>query len=318
LIDKAKEWFKGNGGRTDNSEEDDGNENNDDILNEEIGETVNFTAEGHDHRLWFEIEGNGVVLMVASNPIALGTKLNEWTNAIGNLGEDEQGNARTKLAQAIRLAQTAADNGELTLTYRDNLERWLNSNQENQNQIETGRQQFENSDDSTLTAQQHLVQVLEDLFTIFGEEGEADDRMPDNYMPTVGGYARHHIIPSSKREHPAFSGLSLNINNPENMIYLPTGNDVNEATGRTDHPDIRNTYETNQGVHIAFHPHYNSIIDGWLNDFDEVSSILNWDNAIKNHWISSLQNMIRQLLERRGIEGVNDISRAHLPNLPQN
>ena len=44
--------------------------------------------------------------------------------------------------------------------------------------------------------------------------------MPD-WMPTKQGYQRHHIIPYSLRNHPAFKRTGLGINSALNLTYLP-------------------------------------------------------------------------------------------------
>ncbi|WP_373777556.1 RHS repeat-associated core domain-containing protein [Glaesserella sp.] len=55
--------------------------------------------------------------------------------------------------------------------------------------------------------------------------GLANCRMPD-WMPTKRGYQRHHIVPYSLRNHPAFKRTGLDINSALNLIYLPVAKGI--------------------------------------------------------------------------------------------
>ena len=93
----------------------------------------------------------------------------------------------------------------------------------------------------------------------FGLAG-CSNRMP-SWMPTKWGFQRHHIIPYSLRNHPAFLKTGLNINSAVNMTYLP--------------------------VHRFFHP-TKSLHAGWSKAHQvynrNVKKLL--DNAIDNNWSS--------------------------------
>jgi|GEM_PF-6236611 len=299
----------------------------------EIGETIHFDAEGHPHRLWFEERGDNVELMVASTPIALGTKLNDWRTILTQKEAEHRGSnsmaeqlqtMRSRLAEGIQLAQIADQKGEKTLTHKEKLDDWLSDHQQNNPQERAiVEQNLEQKDNETEQAQRNLVEVLEELFILFEDEGNSNDRMPDNYMPTVPNFARHHIIPHAwgpSGEHPVriIKDLGINLNNPGNMIYLPTGNDPAESSGRSTHPDMRNTHATGQSTHIAFHPNYNQVVKSWLNDLERLADLHDWDDDRTKSLISNLQNRIRQRLEGGNVSQVNNLTRNDLPSLSSN
>ena len=85
----------------------------------QVGETVPFSAAGEGHRLWVQVEGSRATLMVASgNPGAVATRLDDWVNRVRNLPEEagpEGGEKpRDKAMRLIREARALDTNGDRT------------------------------------------------------------------------------------------------------------------------------------------------------------------------------------------------------------
>jgi hypothetical protein len=69
-----------------------------------VGETVPFTADGKDHRLWIDVAGANAVLMVASDePMTIPQRLTRWSGMAKDLPSDGATGEESPQARASRL-----------------------------------------------------------------------------------------------------------------------------------------------------------------------------------------------------------------------
>lgn len=275
----------------------------------EIGETIHFEADGHAHRLWFEVQGDDVELMVASTPTPLGSKLRDWTNRLESIENTEhKAEAQRLLPRAIQLSITAEESGELTLTRKEELQEWLNNLPErNEEEFDRREEAINTIDDQVEGVQAQIVRLLERLFILFRETGDENDRMPQ-YMSNVDGFTAHHIFPHSLRSMDILTGI--NINDPGNMVYLPNREETDPS--RTAHPIRGNDLVEGEQFQTVFHGNYNKIVKKHLEDIEELADMRDWDDDQIRSAVLNLQNKLKTVLETRGIDRVNELQAVNL------
>ena len=123
LLDKVLKKFKGNKKAKNSDEAEDETvkaKANNKVDDTEIGETIRFTADKEQHRLWINVNGNNVEAMVASIPMPVSEKLKEWRNqANGNVEKldliqqaEKENTNLSERSKAAELALEAYQNDE--------------------------------------------------------------------------------------------------------------------------------------------------------------------------------------------------------------
>lgn len=143
-------------------EEEEGEEDND-LEDTEVGESMPFSVEGEMHRLWISTEGAGVEVMVSSIPTTVDHKLTEWEGRVNTLPEEVQSEARGLLSTARQQYQT---------TKQEGAEAEQEIDQARQNSESQEVDQAEQADQEVESAEQALKSTLMQLFEVFGAEGE--------------------------------------------------------------------------------------------------------------------------------------------------
>ena len=82
-------------------------------------------------------------------------------------------------------------------------------------------------------------------------------------MPSIPGYQKHHIIPQQLRNHELIKRAGANIHASNNIIYLPTSEDV--------HPT--------RTIHRGSHPEYKKATEREMNRLVELGEKNNWTQA---------------------------------------
>jgi len=127
----------------------------------EVGEVVDFSAEGEQHRMWIDTAGNGVEVMIRSTPMTVDAKLDEWAGKVDELSEENQGTANGLITTARSQYATVKQEGaeaEEELSEAQSQGTPENIAEANQ------------ADEQVESAQQTLKGTLKQLFEIFGED----------------------------------------------------------------------------------------------------------------------------------------------------
>ncbi|HAG81207.1 MAG TPA: hypothetical protein DCL61_08550, partial [Cyanobacteria bacterium UBA12227] len=131
----------------------------------EVGKTINFSAKGESHRLWIDIKGTSVTVMVASEVSPVETKLKDWQRQLDAnkelLGE--------KRPQALSFLGTARERLGITQQEGEETTRDMQTAQQ-QPQNEAAVDQAEEADNKTEQAEQSLADIIKQLFELFGEQ----------------------------------------------------------------------------------------------------------------------------------------------------
>ena len=109
--------------------------------------------------------------------------------------------------------------------------------------------------------------------------------MPD-WMKTMKGYQRHHIIPQSLQVHPLFVSSGMNIDGASNMKYLPI------AEGIDPNP--------NKAIHLGWndvHREYNQMMKQRMDELYDISKVEGWDQRRIQKEVIGLQTEVRQGLD---------------------
>ena len=161
LADKAKGLLRalGLGGEEEGAQQ----QGDGDLGDGEVGKTVSFAADGEGHRLWLNVQGAAVTVMVASQSAAVEEKLNEWRGKLDSLSEEDRGRAQSLLNAAQDQLNSTKQEGEEAAKEKQEAE------QDPTN--ETATSEFVEADNEVEAAEQSLSTTLQQLFEIFGEEG---------------------------------------------------------------------------------------------------------------------------------------------------
>lgn len=133
----------------------------------EVGETVAFNAGGEGHRLWYNVQGTAVTVMVASETTPLEAKIAQWETSLQSnaemMGEDAN-RARTLINTAKNMLGLTQSAGEEAAREKEEADKAPGDDRQ--------EAEFETADNQAEEAEQNLADVLAQLFTIFGEEVE--------------------------------------------------------------------------------------------------------------------------------------------------
>ncbi len=153
----------------------------------EVGETVAFNAGGEGHRLWYNVQGTAVTVMVASETTPLEAKIAQWETSLQNnadmMGEDAN-RARTLINTAKNMLGLTQSAGEEAAREKEEADKTPGDDRQ--------EAEFETADNQAEEAEQNLADVLTQLFQLFGEtppelKGDAkaklDQVIADNHIP---------------------------------------------------------------------------------------------------------------------------------------
>ncbi|GAA4717795.1 hypothetical protein [Nocardioides conyzicola] len=134
---------------------------------DELGKTVRFSADGHSHRLWFQVAGDDATLMVASVPKPIADQIAEWRTKVDDLPEEHKATAPGKLDALTTVADQASVEG-------DQLAHAFN--EANRDKTDTN----EPPDDTALEGrEQAIAGMMNELFEIFGRTGSEAEQLAD-------------------------------------------------------------------------------------------------------------------------------------------
>lgn len=138
-----------------------------DLEDSEVGETINFTANGESHKVWIVVKGSNVDVMVASIPKTVDERLNKWSEELGKdeVAKDKKGKAGQLLADARTLLNQTENLGTKA---KKELDEAVKRNTPEENS------QASDADDKTEASEKALVNVLKQLFEIFGGDDVKD------------------------------------------------------------------------------------------------------------------------------------------------
>ncbi|MXM66532.1 hypothetical protein GR925_24675 [Streptomyces sp. HUCO-GS316] len=207
---------------------------------EEIGQTVTFSAAGESHRHWIKITGATADLMVASTPTRLEAKLTEWEQAAPQKFTNIQ--QRAEVLANIATLRTLVSNADIEA---DRLARQQAAEAAAQRPGGPGAQPAPRSDDEALEQRQRdIARVLGLLFKAFGASRDAD---LENLLVEISAQLPLHGRRFAARVHQAW--WERQIRKP--VIYEPSAGAEERiwregVTNRTEdqaiaflgHPDI--------------------------------------------------------------------------------
>jgi hypothetical protein len=129
-----------------------------------LGEEMTFEADGEVHTLWIAVQGAQAVVMVASTPGALEERLTAWETKSATLPDTGDGDGEAPRAHATRLIAQARKLFEKTDRTADELVAKAQKAKQSEDKPAQGATE-------TLNKQEHgLVEILKELFELFGEE----------------------------------------------------------------------------------------------------------------------------------------------------
>ncbi|MFF0204619.1 hypothetical protein [Streptomyces sp. NPDC005017] len=138
---------------------------------DEIGQSVTFSAGGEAHRHWIQVTGATADLMVASQPTRLEARLTQWEKAAPQKFKDDE-KARTAVLAHITTLRTLVSNADIEA---DRLAREKAALDARQSPGGPGAPTAPLTDDEALEQRQReIARVLGLLFTAFGQTREAD------------------------------------------------------------------------------------------------------------------------------------------------
>jgi hypothetical protein len=166
VINKVKKLFG-----KDKKKEKGSKEPGTELEDREVGERIEFVADGEVHHLWINTKG-GIKVMVASTPSNFEDLIKRWK---GKLSEFEEHSKEKTRAQ--KLLKHAKDAHAVTKNKAIQTDTLMNNEKRNA----ATPKEVKVSDDATEAAQHKLKNVLKQLFEIFGEVGAAYEKPEDIY-----------------------------------------------------------------------------------------------------------------------------------------
>lgn len=138
-------------GQTSDNERSDGQ-----VGDGEVGETINFSTEKESHRLWLNVQGSSVTVMMASQAVPVDTKLNQWAEKSAK----NRGKGGGLLKQARELWNKTQQQGKEV----------VQDKQEGEAGNEQAVSKFESGDTALEKEQQELALILKQLVEMFDED----------------------------------------------------------------------------------------------------------------------------------------------------
>lgn len=126
----------------------------------EVGDEMKFTADDERHKLWMEVKGDKVEVMISSTPMTVDEKLKEWKGKLGTLKKVEKEEANSLLTKAEQQYKKAKKEG---MEANKEIQEALRAKGEKQ---EKEIQQAKSADDEAESAQGALKSTLIKLFEL--------------------------------------------------------------------------------------------------------------------------------------------------------
>ncbi|MGH8590494.1 MAG: hypothetical protein ACREXX_14520, partial [Gammaproteobacteria bacterium] len=191
----------------------------------EVGKTVTFSAAGEGHRLWINVQGTSVKVMLATSPEEVTAKLNDWQGRMETVPEEKRAEARRLLAaarQALGDTQGDAQRAEQKKEQAEHEPADLQAGQE-----------FSQADDKTEAAEQGLADILAQLYEIFGEREEVEPSSGYEHVPIPNFESEEDAVDHAGKNNGGFAQGSTNprweatgeeeyINGPQRRAFLET------------------------------------------------------------------------------------------------
>jgi hypothetical protein len=180
VINKVKKLFG-----KDKKKEKGSKEPGTELEDREVGERIEFVADGEVHHLWINTKG-GIKVMVASTPSNFEDLIRRWEGKLSEFNKDAE-----KKAQVTQWLEEAKEAHAVTKRKAIDTEALMNKEKRNA----ATPQEVKVSDDATEAAQHKLKNVLKQLFEFFREE--------NGYSPKEGKLAEDKDNVSSEVEKDA-------------------------------------------------------------------------------------------------------------------
>ena len=174
FINKIKNMFKGKGKKKEKKKED--AKQNGKIGDGEVGETIKFTAGKESHRLWINVKGNSVKVMMASVEKPVADRVRKWRTKLDDpkfLVEIKDGNKDdSKRKKAEQLLTTVEQKLGITQTMAEKTHKKMEEAKEKPS--ETKENQAKNADDKLENSEEELKTEIATLCVLF-EKNDSDD-----------------------------------------------------------------------------------------------------------------------------------------------
>ncbi|GAA4272696.1 DUF4157 domain-containing protein [Aquimarina gracilis] len=131
----------------------------------EIGKVARFDADGENHRIWIRVSGNQIDAMIASSPMMISERLNDWRSRLETLDNARKRVATGFLDSAAYLYEKLQNeaikaNEELSQATADPTAESTSEAVEADNAVEA--------------TQDRMISIFKNLFTIFGDTDNED------------------------------------------------------------------------------------------------------------------------------------------------
>ncbi len=185
VVAKGKAFIKNLLGKKDgNKEEAEGAEGVDPDGDGEIGETISFNAGKEGHKLWIK-DGNPPVVMVASSPTNLQSKISEWQGKVNGLSDENKTKAGALLATASQ---------QLTTTDKEAKETKDDITKAKSSPTPEASKKVKQSDNETEAAEKSLSNTIKQLFDIFGEKMTVEVKKNDKVKAKYKSNKKFHAV----------------------------------------------------------------------------------------------------------------------------
>ncbi|RKH69406.1 hypothetical protein D7W81_11080 [Corallococcus aberystwythensis] len=136
----------------------------------ELGETVTFRAGGESHRMWVDVRGEEAPLMIASTPMTLEQRLEDWNSRLESL--DDRTPVKPHGLPLRRRAASLMTQAGMILRQASTAARGL-ARQRRDMARNPGQAPARPVDDNALEAQERQLSIsVQELFTLFGDKPE--------------------------------------------------------------------------------------------------------------------------------------------------
>jgi hypothetical protein len=182
VIEKTIARFKGGKGDDKGKEAGDVAQpaGDDGAFDGEIGEKIAFAAGGEGHHLWIATSGGAPAVMVASTPMTLEARIQDWDKRLKTVGKEggatlAEGYDTAKVASILStLGQTvgvATQHANKTLSLLEKQKAAKGGNKGGTNEAKDSTAQVQAADTATEKAERDLVKWVTQMFEAFGENG---------------------------------------------------------------------------------------------------------------------------------------------------
>ncbi len=166
-----------------------------------VGEEIHFKAGNDSHELWFNEEGKGVTLWVASNdPKPVLDKLDDWK---GRIKDDDQSDGASEKRKLIKDVKTLVEELELDGAEVEDL---IMQQEKSPKRASEGqgltKKQIKQKNDPLKKKELAVSKKLTRLFELYGEQDQIGGKLPEVGIHPLKGEFResHHVAENSFME----------------------------------------------------------------------------------------------------------------------